>query len=1016
MFVHFFYSGLRAQNTGVQLPEIIPPSPQAAQFMRYGEIPVGHTTGVPKIDLPIYTLSTGWMDIPISLSYHASGFRVSEIASSVGLGWVLNAGGWFISRSIEVVPDFEGRYDYMPITRAEQIDSLKNGTKKFFYMPGNYWIDFSEHQNWGNWNEYFFKSNNFNTPLFDTRSDRYFYSYPEGSGVARFNVETKELLPIPYNPIKIERLSVNSYRVTDTKGIRYEYTEPDTVAVSDKGQVVNAWYLTKIVHPNMENNPIIFTYIKGPEYYQRSRNRTISIVDARLIGSYIGNSVGVPESDVYTSVLNDATACRSPLIKTISWKNTTVIFNYSMDRLDIRKERLSSITVMSNNVTMKNILLDNSAYFGDSNKNYRLKLNGFTVNDVNLDSTDQQYTFNYYNEDATPPSYYHFEESITCSEDHWGYYNGKKSIFSFPKSIDWKRAIGIAEGDLAYFGPFRSLNQYINSGLYSADRYPSEDFTKYYVLKEIIYPTKGKTSFEYEINKVPRGYEFSANNEVGGLRVKKITDYSDENTIAKIKQFIYEGYATEQVKNNYYAYRTLYIDYCASLYATNPDRYLFYPIEYPVYIFGGNSASNLLGWTGSNVFYYKVTEYITESNGFNGSTLYNYMEENRNLNNECSYNIDEYLPSMISKVFDCDKGNINSLLISSVFFNGVGDTVRKIENDYQKYEIIPVHTGVKVWQNAIYPTNWFYNTSGYSFQRRLDISVGRQQSEYEEFYKNRIYAINTYAHRDISLLSSVKETEYIDKKASLLKKIEYSYDLKNGLPILFASSSQKQINSDGSVSQQYKKYPYDDKYKNLYPYNEMVSKNMLSFAVEEISIKNGKESKVQTSYIKDASRTKNLILPDKKCTSFSGDHNLRNDIVYDSYDEYGNILQLTTLDGVSTVYIWSYNSVYPIFEARNALYSDVKNAMGYTDAQLNNLASQSTPSSTLILQLGNLLRNNLPNAFVTTCIYKPLVGILSKVAPDGKLTYYEYDNYNRLSCIKNHDMKVIERYNYNYKP
>lgn len=157
-------------------------------------------------------------------------------------------------------------------------------------------------------------------------------------------------------------------------------------------------------------------------------------------------------------------------------------------------------------------------------------------------------------------------------------------------------------------------------------------------------------------------------------------------------------------------------------------------------------------------------------------------------------------------------------------------------------------------------------------------------------------------------------------------------------------------------------------------------------------------------------------MPDKKSTSFSSDHNLRNDLVYDSYDKNGNILQLTTLDGVSTVYIWSYNSAYPIFEVRNAQYLDVKNAIGYNDIQLDNLASQSMPSSTLIFQLGNLLRNNLPNAFVTTCVYKPLVGILTKVAPDGKLIYYEYDNYNRLSCIKNHDLKVLERYNYNYKP
>jgi len=35
------------QNNPIQ-PDLIPPSPQAAQFIRYGEIPVGYTTGVPQ--------------------------------------------------------------------------------------------------------------------------------------------------------------------------------------------------------------------------------------------------------------------------------------------------------------------------------------------------------------------------------------------------------------------------------------------------------------------------------------------------------------------------------------------------------------------------------------------------------------------------------------------------------------------------------------------------------------------------------------------------------------------------------------------------------------------------------------------------------------------------------------------------------------------------------------------------------------------------------------------------------
>jgi hypothetical protein len=78
---------------------IIPPTPDAQNFIRYGEIPVDISTGVPKIEIPLYDVRCGKLEIPISISYHASGIKVKDIASPVGLGWVLNASG-LISKTI----------------------------------------------------------------------------------------------------------------------------------------------------------------------------------------------------------------------------------------------------------------------------------------------------------------------------------------------------------------------------------------------------------------------------------------------------------------------------------------------------------------------------------------------------------------------------------------------------------------------------------------------------------------------------------------------------------------------------------------------------------------------------------------------------------------------------------------------------------------------------------------------------------------------------------------------------
>ena len=88
------------------LKTIIAPSPQAAGIMRYGEYPVSPGTGIPQINIPLYTISCDGIELPISISYHASGIKVDDVASSVGLGWSLSGLG-MISRTICSSPDYQ---------------------------------------------------------------------------------------------------------------------------------------------------------------------------------------------------------------------------------------------------------------------------------------------------------------------------------------------------------------------------------------------------------------------------------------------------------------------------------------------------------------------------------------------------------------------------------------------------------------------------------------------------------------------------------------------------------------------------------------------------------------------------------------------------------------------------------------------------------------------------------------------------------------------------------------------
>ena len=81
------------------VPNYIPPSPTAANLGKYADIPVNHYNGIPQISIPLWEVKTRDLLLPISLSYHASGVKVDEISSWVGMGWSVIANG-VINRTI----------------------------------------------------------------------------------------------------------------------------------------------------------------------------------------------------------------------------------------------------------------------------------------------------------------------------------------------------------------------------------------------------------------------------------------------------------------------------------------------------------------------------------------------------------------------------------------------------------------------------------------------------------------------------------------------------------------------------------------------------------------------------------------------------------------------------------------------------------------------------------------------------------------------------------------------------
>lgn len=62
-----------------------PKSPEAAAFDRISTIPVSNYTGSLAFSIPIYTLVSGDISLPISLDYQGNAIRVDQEATWVGL-------------------------------------------------------------------------------------------------------------------------------------------------------------------------------------------------------------------------------------------------------------------------------------------------------------------------------------------------------------------------------------------------------------------------------------------------------------------------------------------------------------------------------------------------------------------------------------------------------------------------------------------------------------------------------------------------------------------------------------------------------------------------------------------------------------------------------------------------------------------------------------------------------------------------------------------------------------------
>lgn len=461
--------------------DLILPTPDASSLGKYGQYPVSLNNGLVQISIPIYTIDLPLIKIPVTISYHASGIKVNEISTAVGLGWTLNTGG-VISRCVKSNPDIlKGMTQ--KVYNVNFINNMEDGAKANIL-----------------WNYYDGERKSYQ----DLESDIFYYNVCGLSGSFRFDTDG-QLVQMPLTNNRIEFTSDNTFKITGSNGTTYFFMDKEFGVQAIKPErYITSWYLTGI--ETIDGKNISFYYLNDTtpytEYYP-------NFIMKRPHNTYM--------QTLFNSHESVSTTENTLLLKAIQFPDGKIDFMYEADRKDKRKYRLSKISVSNNsNKYIKKYML-NQSYFNSE----RLKLDAIQV----LNSEDikiSNYEFKYNTSILLPPYYkapnYPIQSNMeNFGQDVWGYYNGiktNKSLMNYNVN---------------------KIPAYITSNYPPADRSVNPLYAQACILKKVKYPTGGYTEFEYEGNVDESG------DNLGGVRIKEMKSYARRDGTPIVHSYEYKA-------------------------------------------------------------------------------------------------------------------------------------------------------------------------------------------------------------------------------------------------------------------------------------------------------------------------------------------------------------------------------------------------------------------------------------------------------------------------------------------
>ncbi len=990
----------------------IPKTPESAGFEKYGDYQVSEFTGTTNISIPLYTLKSRFLAVPITLSYQATGVKVNQESSWVGLGFDLLAGG-------RVTVETRGTVDFCSATWGLMSPNTQTAMTQIFNHVGN------------SGENAVYTPATFNDPGIICPGPMCNTSYFNGTGISeitQFGTGEPDIFRANFNghsvTFYVDKISNNikflgelsnfkiaytldsyhnitGWTIVDNEGVSYYFNQTETTTNTLPGSAIvpatttSAWLLTKIEHPSGDN--IQFTYNSygysvpafhmsgsidvvagGVATISSDQHQNISIQSPYYLTRIESPNVSVDlVLDTRTDLYGPGSRKLNQIKVTDKLSNSiksTVNFNYSYFQGSVDQSSRNYLNSLQYYLPST---LSKSNYLASSN--IRLRLDSVSVSGIN-NNYPPPYRFYYNTLNGVPDKY-------TLAKDHWGYFNGitPGGNYSFNYLVPFYGSFGV-QNTLPSGSGLSAFN-------FGNNRDCTPDKLTTLALDSIVYPTGGSTKFVYEphqSNMLSARQPPYVSVTGGGMRVKLIRNYS-AGSIAGIKEYTYSA-GKYMGTINYFTTDAGVLAQCPSDIKGHWKYSSDGAVNYNDILIGYGQITvtqkDAAGQTNGSLI--KTFNISTPSSNYaNGlgydlkAPIYGPQEQS----NVLGWTFVTWLSPVYKNFAPTPSSNLEGKLMHEQYFDNSGKLLKNVSYYYRLGNYTNNYYDVKAIQNRVSAfdpcpsTGTFHNAWG-SGLRPVNLFVSPAKSFH-------------------ILIDSIKEVTYQEGNTIVQKKT-FTYDAK------YQVKSETINNSDGTANTTSYTRPYDYLASGLNGNTsiiyQMVARNMNTPVFSTRVMKNGVQ--VDSVFNLYHNPSSGIFVPQNTQIQIAGNP-METRQTYNVYDNFGHLLEKQKPNDVKEVYLWGYNAHFPVAKI---VGSDYVTANGIINSSVLNMPA----NDAALRQELNKLRVNLPNAFVTTYTYDPVFGMTSVTDPNGKTNYYEYDDMGRLALIRDQDNNVVKRFCYNY--